>query len=114
MKAIVVAAVLVFLVHLPSSAVGQNCGGYGGTECPGAASGTGQKNPSGSNEAPADRPSNVKDNCAKGGYGVAGCPGYSSKSSSGASTTDEDAAKKLQGCGGYGANDCPKSNQPKP
>jgi len=114
MKAILVAAVLAFLLHPASSIAGQNCGGYGGTECPGADSGPGQKNPGGSGDAPADRPSNVKDDCTKGGYGVADCPGYSSKSSSGASTTDEEAAKKLQGCGGYGTNDCPKSNQPKP
>ena len=123
MKAIVFAAALAFLIHplptvmddsaRPAALLAQNCGGYGGTECPGVASESGHKNRDSSSEAPSDRRSNVKDDCTKGGYGVADCPGYSSKSSSGASTTDEEAAKKLQGCGGYGANDCPKANQPK-
>lgn len=86
----------------------QNCGGYGVTECPGAKTGASHKE-SETAPAPAKESANPKDDCAKGGYGVAGCPGYSSKSSSGESTTDEEAAKRLQGCGGYGVNDCPKA-----
>lgn len=95
----------------PRTLLAQNCGGYGGTECPGAVSKPPHENPDTSSPAPANTSNAPKEDCSKSGYGVAGCPGYNSKSSSGQSTTDEEAAKKLQGCGGYGANDCPKANR---